>query len=92
MLKLVDFQRIALTDEQVESYGLPPNFEGKGGYEVDALNAYKPKEFAELIKSNIEPPIFDGNVHECILEREEFRPETIDTRIRSKVKFLDEDE
>ena len=45
MLKLVDFKRIALTEEQVETYNLPANFESGEGYEVDALNAYNPKEF-----------------------------------------------
>jgi len=91
MLRRVNFERIALTDEQVEAYGLPPNFEGKEGYEVDALNAYKPDEFANLINENIEPH-FDKDVHNRILEQEEFQAETIDARIRSKVKFLDEDD
>jgi hypothetical protein len=46
ILSIVDFKRIALTPQQVESYDLPSNFESGEGHEVDALNAYKPKEFA----------------------------------------------
>ena len=42
----------------------------KLGYEVDALNAYKPKEFAKLINDHIERH-FDKDVHECILERKD---------------------
>jgi hypothetical protein len=91
MLKLVDFKRIAVTEEQVMSYGLPVNFESGEGYEVDALNAYKPKEFAKLINSQIEP-YFDVDVHNAILEREEFQAETIDAKIREKIAFLDEGE
>lgn len=92
MLKLVDFKRIAVTEEQVKSYGLPVNFESGEGYEVDALNAYKPKEFAKLINSQIEPPRFDMDVLKQILEREDFQAKTIDARIREKIAFLDEDE
>jgi hypothetical protein len=91
MLKLVDFKRIAVTKEQVKTYHLPANFESGEGYEVDALNAYNPKEFAKLIDSQIEP-YSDKDVHKAILEREEFQAETIDARIRRKVAFLDEDE
>jgi hypothetical protein len=91
MLDLVDFKRIALTSEQEQAYGLPSNFESGEGYEVDALNAYNPKEFAKLINENIEP-YFDKDVHKAVLEREEFQAETIDTKIRSKVAFLDWDE
>jgi hypothetical protein len=90
MLKLVNFERIAITDKQVQDYGLPVNFESGKGYEVDALNAYKPKEFAKLIDSHIEPH-FDRDVHDRILEKEEYQSETIDDRIRSRIKFLDED-
>jgi hypothetical protein len=74
------------------AYGLPANFESGEGYEVDALNAYKPKEFAKLINSQIEPPYFDEDVHKQILEREEFQAETIDAKIREKIAFLNEDE
>jgi hypothetical protein len=90
MLKLVNFDRIAITDKQVADYDLPVNFESGKGYEVDALNAYKPKEFAKLIDSHIEPH-FDKDLHELVLEREEYQPKTIDDSIRSKIKFLDED-
>lgn len=91
MLQLVNFKRIAITDEQVEEYGLPVNFDTNKGYEVDALNAYKPQEFAKLIDSHIEPH-FDNDLHERIMKREEYQAETVDDRIRSKVKFLDEDD
>jgi hypothetical protein len=91
MSKLVDFKRIALTEEQVELYNLPANFESGEGYEVDALNAYNPKEFAKLIDSQIEP-YFDKDMHDAMLEREEFQAETIDDKIRNKIAFLDEDE
>ena len=91
MLKLVDFKRIAVTDEQVESYGLMTNFESGEGYEVDALNAYNPNKFANLIIDQMEP-YFDEEVHKAMLEREEFQAKTIDAAIRSKVAFLDEDE
>jgi hypothetical protein len=91
MLKLVNFERIALTEQQVKSYDLPTDFESGEGYEVDALNAYKPKEFAKLIDKHIEPH-FDLDVHERILELEGFQPETIDTKIRSRVAFLDGNE
>jgi hypothetical protein len=91
MLKHVDFKRIAVTEEQVKAYNLPANFESGEGYEVDALNAYNPKEFAKLIHSQIEP-YFDVDVHNAMLEREEFQAETIDAKIREKIAFLNEDE
>jgi hypothetical protein len=89
MLKLVRFERIALTPDQVEAYNLPTNFESGEGYEVDALNAFQPDKFAKLIDNHITKH-FDEDVHHSILEREEFQAESIDAKIRSKVAFLDE--
>jgi hypothetical protein len=90
MLNLVEFKRIALTPEQVEAYSLPSNFESGEGYEVDALNAFQPKEFKNLINNHIEP-YFDKGEHQRMLERVEFQPETIDANIRSRIVFLDDD-
>lgn len=88
ILKLVDFKRIALIPEQVRAYDLPPNFESGEGYEVDALNAYKPTEFAKLIHRHIERH-YDKDVHNMILERQEFQRNIINARIRTKVVFPD---
>ena len=90
MLRQVKFERIALTKSQEKTYGLPLNFESGEGYEVDALNAYNPKEFAKLIDKHVERH-YDKGIHEQVLERQDFQSETIDARIRSRVKFLDED-
>jgi hypothetical protein len=86
---LVDFKRIALTEQQVKSYDLPANFESGKGYEVDALNAFKPKEFAKLIRGHSDR-WFDKDIHERMLER--FTPQSIDDQIRERISFLDEDE
>ena len=53
------------------------------------MNAYNPKEFAKLIDKHVERH-YDKGIHEQVLERQDFQSETIDARIRSRVKFLDE--
>ena len=88
MLRKVKFQRIALTDEQIKSYNLPRNFESGAGYEVDALNAYNPQQFAKLIDRHTNKH-FDKGIHEKVLALREFQPKTIDRRIKTKVRFLD---
>jgi hypothetical protein len=90
MLNLVDFKRIALTNEQVKSYNLPRNFESGEGYEVDALNAYNSAQFAKLIDSHISKH-FDKGIHEKVLALPQFQPQTIEGRIKRRVKFLDEE-
>jgi hypothetical protein len=68
---------------------LPANFESGKGYEVDALNAFKTKEFAKLIRGHSDR-WFDKDIHERMLER--FTPQSIDDQIRERISFLDEDE
>jgi hypothetical protein len=89
MLHAVDIKRIALTNAQVKSYNLPRNFESDEGYEVDALNAYNPEQFAKLINDHINPH-FDKDIHTKVLQLPEFQPETIDKRIGRKIIFLDD--
>ena len=89
MLHSVDFERIAITDEQVKSYNLPQNFESGEGYEVDALNAYNPQQFAKLIDEHINKH-FDKGIHEKVLALPDFQPKTIDDRIGKKIIFLDQ--
>ena len=85
----VEFKRIGLTPHQVKAYDLPSNFESGEGYEVDALNAFKPEEFAKLIHRSIDL-YFDKSLHKRILEK--YSPQIIDSRIRERIGFLDEDE
>jgi hypothetical protein len=83
----INFERIGVLPEQIEEYDLPENFDEEGGYEVDALNAFNPQAFKELIHGKIDP-LFDKDIHTQILA--EHPAEDIDNLIRSKVEFLDE--
>jgi hypothetical protein len=40
-----------------------------------------------MIDGNIEP-YFDKDIHESILGKQKFQPETIDAKIRAKIAFL----
>jgi len=82
----IHFERIGLLREQVDEYGLPPNFEKGGGYEVDALNAFNPRAFRDLILNHIDP-LFDESIHEEILAKHPV--EDINDMIRKRVEFLD---
>jgi hypothetical protein len=82
----VRFERMGLLPEQIQEYNLPKNeFEGDG-YEVDALNAFKPTAFKNLILDHVDP-LFDESIHQEILAKHPI--EDIDNMIRSRVKFLD---
>jgi hypothetical protein len=80
------FKRIGLLPEQVTEYNLPQNFDESEGYEVDALNAFDPLAFKDLILSHIDP-LFDESIHNEILSMHPV--ETINDLIRNRVEFLD---
>jgi hypothetical protein len=80
----IHFKRIGLLPEQIEQYNLPPNFEGEG-YEVDALNAFNPYAFRNLILGHVDP-LFDDDIHTQILAQHPV--EDIEDMILSR-EFLD---
>jgi hypothetical protein len=84
----VNFERIAVLDEQVERFNLPPNFEGESGYEIDALNATDPEGFRRLLLEHVDLH-FDKEIHNQVLEK--YSEKYIDDMISSKVKFIHED-
>jgi hypothetical protein len=47
ILKWIKFERIAMLPQQVREYGIPRSDEG-GGYDIDALNAFRPDLFEKL--------------------------------------------
>jgi hypothetical protein len=81
----VNFKRIGLLPEQIQEYNLSQNFEGEG-YEVDALNAFNPYAFRNLILGHLDP-LFDNDRHRQILAQHPV--EDITDMILSRVKFLD---
>jgi hypothetical protein len=86
MSSLVKFERIGVTKPQIKQYDLPANFETGEGYEVDALNAFKPLEFRKLIHEHIDQ-YFDEDIHKRILEQ--YPVEVIQSLIDKKVMFRD---
>jgi hypothetical protein len=60
------------------------DFESGKGYEIDALNAFNPLAFKQLLLDHIEP-YFDKDVHERLLDINPAK--RIDRLIRSKIKF-----
>jgi hypothetical protein len=81
----IHFKRIGLVPEQIREYNLPQNFEGEG-YEVDALNAFNPSAFRNLIHGHVDP-LFDDDVHRQILAQHPV--EDIEDMVQSRVKFVD---
>jgi hypothetical protein len=88
LLEEIEFKRLALTDKQVRRYQLPENFETGKGVQLDALEAYVPDEFKKIVQEPIDK-LFDKNIYQKVLE--EHPVEDIDTRIRQKVRFLEDD-
>jgi hypothetical protein len=82
--RYVHFERIAVIPSQVQEYGLPVDFESGKGYEIDALNAFNPVAFKQLLLDHIEP-YFDKDIHKRLLELNPAKK--IDRLIRSKIKF-----
>ncbi len=87
ILDKIKFERIAVLPHQVREYGIPRSDEG-GGFDIDALNAYKPDLFKKLLIDNIED-CFDEGIHDKVLEK--FPEEDIKKIVNDKVQFLDED-
>jgi hypothetical protein len=81
----IHFKRIGLLPEQIHEYNLPQNFDGEG-YEVDALNAFDPYAFRNLILGHVDP-LFDDERHRQILAQHPVQ--NIEDMILSRVKFLD---
>ena len=81
----INFKRIGLLPEQIQEYNLPQNFEGEG-YEVDALNAFNPHAFRNLILDHVDS-LFDDDIHGQILAQHPV--EDIEDMILGRVKFLD---
>jgi hypothetical protein len=87
----IHFESIAITDEQISKYNLPENFElskdgkPKGGVQLDALQAFKPYEFQNLIQSTIRKH-FKPKIYNQMLA--EHQPGFIDGLMARQVKFL----
>ena len=87
ILNKIKFERIAVLPHQVNEYGIPRADEGEGGgYDIDALNAYRPDLFEKLLLDNIED-CFDEDIHEKVLEK--FSEEHINKIVNDKVQFLE---
>jgi hypothetical protein len=81
--KTVYFERIAVLPEQVREYGIPRADEG-GGYEIDALNAFRPDLFERLLLDHIDP-YFDNDIHKEVLKM--FSQKNINKMINDRVNF-----
>ena len=84
---IVKFKRIAVVPSQIQEYELPIDFETGKGYEIDALNAFNPEKFRNLLLDNI-IPYFDLDILEQLLEQNPAR--LVDQMVRKKVKFVSE--
>jgi hypothetical protein len=87
LLDIVKFKRIGVVPSQIQEYGLPVDFETGKGHEIDALNAFNPEKFRELLLDNITPH-FDSDIHKQLLKQN--RARVVDSLVRKKIKFLDE--
>lgn len=66
ILNKIHFQRIAVLPKQVREYGIPRSDEG-GGYDIDALNAYRPDLFEKLLIDHIDD-YFDEDIHDRVVD------------------------
>ena len=87
LLCKIVFERIAVIPSQIEEFGLPVDFQTGKGYEIDALNAFNPQKFKNLLLDHI-TPYFDLDIHEQLLEENSAR--LVDQMVRKRVKFLSE--
>jgi hypothetical protein len=86
ILKWIKFERIAVLPQQVREYGIPRSDEG-GGYNIDALNAFRPDLFEKLLIDHTDA-CFDEGIHEKVLEK--FPESDIIKIVSDKIQFLDE--
>jgi hypothetical protein len=81
----IKLQRIAVTSGQEDEYGLIPSEDG--GYEIDALNAFRPDLFEQLLLDHVEP-YFDKDIHNKVMAK--YPESEIDKVVRRKIKFIEE--
>jgi hypothetical protein len=81
----IEFKRIGVIEEQIEEYGLSQDFEGGGGYEIDALNAYNQDKFHKLLLDHIKP-YFREDIHKLLLEK--YPVKDINKMVSKEVRFL----
>ena len=82
LLRSIEFKRIAVIPSQVREYGLIESFDKDKGYEIDALNAFNPTGFKQLLLDHIEP-YFDERIHKLVLKK--FNEQDINKRVRSSL-------
>jgi hypothetical protein len=87
ILSKIHFERIAVLPKQVREYGIPKSDEG-GGYDIDALNAYRPDLFRDLLIDHVDD-YFDEEIHNKVVEK--FPESDINKMVNNRVKFLDDD-
>jgi hypothetical protein len=85
LLDQIEFKRIAVLPSQVREYGLIESFDKDRGYEIDALNAFNPSLFSQLLHNHTEP-YFDHSVHQLVLKK--FKADDINNSARAR---LDDD-
>ena len=68
LLSHIEFKRIAVMPPQIREYGLIESFDKDKGYEIDALNAFNPNAFRQLLLDHIEP-YFDKGIHKQVLNK-----------------------
>jgi hypothetical protein len=86
ILKGIHFERIAVLPEQVSEYGIPRSDDKDKGYEIDALNAFRPDLFKQLLLDHI-VSYFNEDIHKRVLEM--FSEEDINNQIGNKINFID---
>jgi hypothetical protein len=84
LLNFIDFKRIAITEDQIEEYGLH-NDDGSLHFEIDVLNAVNQEKFKQLLLDHI-TPYFREDIHRQLLEK--YPVKDINKMISKKVRFL----